>query len=388
MRATMRPPAALLASLLIAALLAGCTSPAPSPDEPGDASEPSYATMGFDGEHWPSLEGHRLVVLDHGAFPAFGTAAAAFENLTGARVEQRSADDTGSALNLLLHERGDPTFDVLYGLDNILLHRAIEAEALEPYEPLLADRVQDEYLFFDPDEVGWPATPVDHGFIAINYDPRHEALGDTNLTLDGLPDHADLFVTQDPRTSTPGLGFVLVTIATYGEDGWQDYWTRLFEGGVLVTAGWSEAYEQHFSAGYGVDFGGLGDKPIVTSYTESPAYEHYFGRPVEDLARVITEPGSTFHQVQTMAIVKGAKNPVAAQAWIEFTLTDAFQELAAPENAVYPVVEGIDVDATYGDVDPEPGTFEPVDLDYRTIGENLEDWVGVWVDLCEAHDCA
>ena len=409
-----RTRALLVLPLLLAATLAGCATDTPDDDDtpvtttpsgtptstpptttptPGARTPGAYEALGFDGDTWPRLDGVTLTILDHGAFGAFDDAKKAFENLTGATVEHVEADDTGSALNLAVQEKGDPTFDVIYGIDNVLYARAVDAGIFEPYKPLLADRIASEYVFFAPDgDDAWHATPVDHGTIAINWDPNHDTMQGVDIqSLDDVKEHAGLFVTPDPRTSTPGLGFLLATIATYPEGAeydWRDYWNDLFANGVLVTSGWTEAYEQHFSAGYGVYYGGAADKPIVTSYTSSPAYEHYFERPENELANVLTAPNSTFRQVQTMGIAKGTPNIAAAQAWIEFTLTDAFQALAAPGNAVYPVVESVSTDDTYGDVDPAPGSFEPAQFDYRELGANLEGWVRAWVDLCEAANCA
>ena len=372
----------LLATLVLASLtLAGCH------DDTADDAR-SYAELGFDGETWPRLDGITITVLHHGDFAAFDDAAARFHELTGARVEEVAANDAGGAVNRLLLEAGDPTFDIVYGIDNVLLSRA--GGATLPYTPLLAERVPEQYVFFDAET--WPATPVDHGYVAVNWDPRHAALDNTTLvTLDDVAAHADLFVTQDPRTSSPGLGYLLATIATYGETGeftWKDHWTALFEGGVLVTSGWSEAYENHFSGGYGADIGGQADRPIATSYSTSPAYEAYFERPADRLAEVITAPGSTFHQIQTMAIARGTPHLAAAQAWIEFILTDGYQSLIAANMAVYPVVADVSTDAVFGDHDPVPGSFEPADLDSATIGTELARWVSDWTDLCEAHDCA
>lgn len=404
----MRPSLILRrAVLLCALLLVGCLEGQRGPSAEEQAS---YASLGFDGQDatgrdaaaWPNLAGTALTVLDHGAFTAFDDAARQFEALTGVEVVHVEADDTGSALSRAMLERGDPSADVLYGLDNVLLLRAQRSGVLQPYTPLLAPRVAPEYVFFEDDP--WPATPVDHGYIAINWDPRHASLdgGDGITSLDDVRDHAGLFVTEDPNLSSVGLGFLLATIATYGDadgnaassgpqagspGGWQAYWQDLFDGGVTVTSGWTEAYEQRFSAGYGPSIGGRGDKPIVTSYTQSPAYEHFFGRDESVLAQPLVAPHSTFRQVQTMAILAGTPRLAAAQAWVEFTLTDAFQELAAPGNAVYPVVAGVDANATYGGIDPEPGTFEPADIGFQTAGSHLQAWLAQWTDLCDRNRC-
>lgn len=386
-----RPLRSIVSGILLVAMLAGCSQP----DGSRDRDNQSYVSMGFDGrdvagrdpDAWPDLDGTTLTILDHGAFSAFGDAAALFENLTGAKVEHIEANDAGSALNRAILDRHAPSADVIYGIDNVLLARAEDVGILQPYRPVLAGRIQQAYLFFDADGQ-WPATPVDHGYIGINWDPGHAALRNSTIdSLDDVRNHAGLFVTEDPNTSSVGLGFLLATIATYGETGWKPYWADLFDGDVLVTAGWTEAYEQHFSGGYGTDLGGKGDKPIVSSYTESPAYEAFYGRPADRLAIPLTAPKSTFQQIQTMAILNGTDDLAAAQAWIEFTLTDAFQELAAPGNGVYPVVSAVDVNATYGSIDPEPGTFTPAVFRYSDIGANLERWLAEWTALCEAHEC-
>ncbi len=370
----MRPTPALLAALLFP--LAGCLG--------GDGTPTTYAEMGFDGEFWPDLHGAKVVVLDHGAFDyAFGPAKEAFEALTNGTVEHVAAQDAGDALNRAIREKARPSFDVVYGVDNALLWKAVQEGAFQPYKPLLADRINASYVFFDV-EGPWHATPVDHGYIAVNVDPR------ANLTVADLYDlraHAGEFVTEDPRTSTPGLGFLLATIATFPERpglyDWKDYWADLLEGGARVTADWTTAYTQHFTGGYGrYEEGFAGVRPIVTSYTTSPAYEVFYGS--ELLNQNLLADGSTFHQIQTMGIAANTRNLAAAQAWVEFTLTDAFQDLAAEYNAIYPVVDGRDVSTVYGGLDPAPGTFAPADFTYEELGQNLEGWIEEWVAVYEA----
>lgn len=385
----MRPLPLLLAASLLAVALAGCSLPAPAGGATNTTSgRPAYQAAGFDGVVWPRLDGVTLTILDHGAFGAFEDAKRLFENRTGATLVHVEADDSGAVLNRAVQEKGDPTFDVIYGIDNVLWTRAVEEGVFEPYTPLLGGRVQRELLFFDAKQA-WPATPVDHGFVAVNWDPAR--VNGSLATLDDVRARAGEFATPDPRTSTPGLGFLLATIATYPEGAaydWKDYWSDLFDGGVLVTSGWTEAYEQHFSAGYGVDYGGRGDKPLVTSYTTSPAYEAYFGRDAGALARPLVAPHATFHQVETMGIAKGTRNLAAAQAFIEFALTDEFQALVAPGMAVYPVVANVSVEDTFGEHDPEPGTFQPAPYTAQDLGANVERWVREWTALCEAKDCA
>ena len=149
------------ASLLIALACAGCVDDEPDrrtladlgfeipaemigPDRPLSATE-------ID---WPDFTGRTLRILDHGAFDwAFAEAAPLFENLTGARVVHTAASDTGSALNTAVLEVGDPSHDILYGIDNALWRRAVEAGVFAPYTPVLAGRVPAERVFFEMPDV-------------------------------------------------------------------------------------------------------------------------------------------------------------------------------------------------------------------------------------------
>lgn len=363
-----------------AALLAGCINPFADQKE----STITYEEMGFDGTTWPDLHGANVVVLDHGAWAyIYEPAKERFEALTNGTLEHIAAADTGDALNRAIREKDRPTFDVVYGLDNAYLPTAVAAGALQPYKPHLSDRIEPAYVFFDANGT-WHATPVDHGYMAVNVDPR------ANLTIRTLTDvrnHAHQFVTQDPRTSSPGLGFLIATIATYGEGtayDWQDYWRELLQRGATLTPDWTTAYVNHFTGGYGQwEAGFTGTKPLVTSYTTSPAYEQFYG--AERLNGLVLTPRSTFHQIETVALAAHPRDLAAAQAFIEFCLTKDFQDLHAEFNAVYPVVAGANVSNIYGGADPPPGTFQDAGIDYERLGANVERWVEEWTDLYEAH---
>ena len=87
-----------------------------------------------------------------------------------------------------------------------------------------------------------------------------------------MPRYRNLLVVENPATSSPGLAFLLATVARFGEDEWQDYWRALRANGVLAVDGWEEAYTQQFSGAAGSP----GKRPIVVSYATSPAAEVIF----------------------------------------------------------------------------------------------------------------
>lgn len=103
-------------------------------------------------------------------------------------------------------------------------------------------------------------------------------------TLEDLidPAYKDLLVVENPATSSPGLAFLMATIAHFGEDDWQAYWAALHANGALVVDGWSQAYYEQFTVGSG----GTGGRPLVVSYTTSPPADMLFATDGR------TEPGS------------------------------------------------------------------------------------------------
>ena len=96
-----------------------------------------------------------------------------------------------------------------------------------------------------PDELKLDASnrllPVDYGFVNLNADAAWFEAAGTPLpeTLDDLtkPEYAGLLVAPNPATSSPGLAFLLTTIARFGEDGYLDYWQALRDNDVLITGG-------------------------------------------------------------------------------------------------------------------------------------------------------
>ena len=87
-------------------------------------------------------------------------------------------------------------------------------------------------------------------------------------TLDDLtkPAYKGLLVVENPATSSPGLAFLLATVAKYGDDGWRDYWEKLRANDVKVVDGWEQAYNSEFSRG-----AGKGDLPAGRVVRVEPA---------------------------------------------------------------------------------------------------------------------
>jgi thiamine transport system substrate-binding protein len=372
----MNPRACLAVAIALAQMLSGCL---------GNASECS-STGPTD------FAGQELRVLDHGAFRFIRPL---FENQTGARLIQLRGDDAGTALQQAIDSKGNPVADVIFGIDNALFFRAARAGILEPYASPRLEHLDLPRQRLDDFRYNGHllATPVDHGFINVNYDARlaqeHEA-EKLPTTLHDLarPEWARQFVTQDPRTSTPGLGFLIATVATFGETGpytYLDYWRDLLRNGVLITSGWTEAYVVHFSAGYGQwEDGFVGDRTIVTSYTTSPALEAYFGDGTPPSVS-LEPPRGVFHQVETVAILRCTQQLPLARTFVDLLLGPEFQGQTSERMAMYPVARNASVIHTFPTLATPPAQLDPAPFTSAQLDAGLARWVEAWANLYREH---
>ena len=231
-----------------------------------------------------------------------------FEEATGIKVELVAAGDAGQVLARVIEEKEAPRADIIIGIDNHLLPKAIQADVLEVYKPAGASRIKPG-LVLDPQ---WRLTPFDWSTFAIIWDSELLAVPPSSLEDLTKPEYRKKLILMDPRTSTPGLGFLAWTKAVYGND-LADYWKRLAPSVLTMAPGWD--------TGYGLFT--RGEAPLVLSYTTSAAYHAEYetaGR-----YRALEFPEGHPVQIEGAGIIKGAKNRKAAEAFLDFMLSPDFQ---------------------------------------------------------------
>lgn len=252
--------------------------------------------------------------------------------------------------------------------------RALDAGIYEPYASPLLAKIPSEFQLDLQDR----ALPVDYGDICINYDKAYFAAHALTVptSLEDLvkPGYKDLLVVENPATSSPGLAFLLATVAHFGETGYLDYWRSLRLNGVVVVDGWETAYYTNFSGS-----SGHGPQPMVVSYNSSPAAEViYASSPLTDAPTAsVFGPDTCFRQVEFVGILKGTPHLDLAQKFVDFMLSQKFQEDIPLQMFMYPV----NTDASlppeytrYARTAPQPATLDP-----GVIAANRDKWIADWI---------
>ncbi|MFI5619256.1 thiamine ABC transporter substrate binding subunit [Streptomyces sp. NPDC051567] len=361
MSTTKKFTGALLATALGVTTLGACGSGEKKAAETGGAAKPEAVTL-----------------VSHDSFDVSDTVLKEFEQQSGYTVKVLKSGDAGTALNQEILTKGSPRGDVFFGVDNTLLSRALDNGVFVPYEAKGLGEVKPEYVLDQQHRV----TPVDSGDVCVNYDKQYFA--DKKLappqTLDDLikPEYKNLLVTENPATSSPGLGFLLASVGKYGEEGWKEYWGKLRANGVEVVDGWEQAYNGRFSGSAGGKKA-KGDRPLVVSYASSPPVEVLYADPQPAEAPTGVATGTCFRQIEFAGLLKGAKNEEGGKALLDFLIGKKFQEDLPLKMFVNPVVKNAvlpELFTQHGVVVEKPENVAP-----QTIAENREQWVKAWTSL-------
>ncbi|MCY7298255.1 MAG: thiamine ABC transporter substrate-binding protein [Ilumatobacteraceae bacterium] len=329
--------------VLLAGLAAGLVLAACGNDEDRSSGTPATIT---------------LVAYD--SFPTKDTplneALAVFTADTGIAVNIVTAGDAGTMVAKAVLTAGNPEGDVMWGVDNTLLSAATEGKVFE----------------------GQPSE-VDFGDVCVNYDIAWFADRDVEppTTMDDLllPEYKDLLVVQNPATSSPGLAFLMATIAHTGEASWQQFWTDLRANGVEVVDSWDSAYYERFSGAAG----SAGDKPLVVSYGSSPPAEVVFADPPRDDAPTGVVGATCFRQIEYAGVLRGTKHPDEAAQLTAFLLSEPFQKELPLTLFVYPANPSVtlpEVFTKFAVVPTNPFTFDP-----ETIAANRQQWQDQWTQI-------
>jgi len=342
---------ALLVLILLFSLIAGCTTINPATQE------------------------RTLTVMTHDSFAISQELITQFESEHAVKVSFIRSGDTGAALNQAILSKQNPLADVLYGVDSTFLTRALEEGIFEAYEsPLLADIP--EQFKIDPNHF---ALPVNYGDVCINYDKAYFESHHLTIpsSLEALTDteYRGLLVVQNPATSSPGLAFLMATIAHFGDPGYLDYWQALAENDLVVVSDWETAYYTNFSGSTG-----RGAQPMVVSYGSSPAAEViYAEQELEEAPTAsIIGPNTCFRQIEFVGILKGSPNRDLAQTFIDFMLSVPFQEDIPLQMFVFPVNANAALPEAFLEHVQIPDT--PASLPPEIINTNREKWINAWID--------
>ncbi len=315
-----------------------------------------------------------LIVMTHDSFAISKDVVKNFETANNAKVSFLQSGDAGAVLNQAILTKDAPLADVLFGVDNTFLSRALDGDIFDAYEsPALKD-IPAEFKLDSSNR----ALPVDYGDVCLNYDKKYFTNHNLPIpqTLEDLakPEYKGLLVVENPATSSPGLAFLIATRVHF-DDGYLDYWKSLKANGVVVADGWETAYYTNFSAS-----SGKGAQTLVVSYASSPAAEVFFASTplTESPIGSIVASDMCFRQIEFVGILKNTPNRALAERFVDFMLSQKFQEDMPLNMFVYPVNPNANLPEVF--TKHAQVAAQPVVISYEDIAKNRDAWIEAWTE--------
>lgn len=322
-----------------------------------------------------------LVIVTYDVYALTDEVIEEFENETGISVTILKLNDAGSILDYLIQHQGREDVDLAIGMDNNFLGTAIEFDLLAESNVNQVGIRNDALGPYS----GPLATPFDMGYVCLNYD-TYQVDGENltvptslwNLTEEEWRGKVAL---PSPVTSSPGRAFMLATLDYFdwedGNDEFSSWWTAMKDNDVIITSGWSEAYETHYTGGYGeYTEGYIGDAHITVSYCHSPGVESWYNENWTKSAS-LDLPKTSFLQVEYAAAVNGG-NIEAASEFINYLISPEVNSLMPTENLMYSVLEGQDLPEENGYLLNSVIPQQPSQISMNDISENIELWLEEW----------
>lgn len=316
-----------------------------------------------------------------------------FEKTCGCRVRALPLGDGGQILTRLQldSEGGRSIAQLVVGLDPPAYRRARPwLEGWGSWRPPGWDRIRLE-VRREGIEDGF--LPYDYGFFAFMadtrrlVDPTGPSVGKFSWSIPRSfrellgPRWRRSLLIEDPRTSTPGLAFVLYAQTLLrGNAGRVEvppsmpiFWSAFRNQWLTLTPGWDQAY------GLFLD----GEAPLVWSYTTSQAFHEENGDLAHRYRAIVFDEGQPM-QVEGAALVRptGAlESPAASESpesglarrFLGFLLSPEVQAKVPLHGWMYPVREGITLPASFERV-PYPARIVRLPESPAAIAEALRSW--------------
>jgi len=309
-----------------------------------------------------------LTIYAYDSFVSYGlpdTTNKIFEQKYNCKVDYRTYGGVGATLNRLILEKKNPRADLFVGLNMNNLQKALDKDVFTSYRPGNYKVIPEKYRI----DKEWRVIPYDGpNSLAIIYDS--EKMKNPPKSFEDLlkPEFKGKLILEDPRTSSPGMGFLLWTIAVYGENGYIDYWKKFKPTIFHIYPNWTSAFDTAFVKNK--------EAPMVLSYDADPAYFYHDNQSTRYKA-VIPEEGGWL-QLEFAGIVKGTKHKKLAEEYLDFMLSKNFQKEIPLHQWTFPINKSIKMPRSF---DYAVKADKYVTLPAGDILNKSKVWLEKWIDM-------
>lgn len=318
---------------------------------------------------------------------AFDRAFEKYAKLPNNSVQVVFLEDSGNIITRADIEKENPQADVLIGIDNANIGIAREKNILQAYKANGLDKLEDGLV----DELApdYLLTPYDYGVISLWY-LNNKFAGSLNASKFNLSDLqnqtiANQLVVSNPALSSPGLGFLLHTIAVFGDketgidgviDGdWEQFWSNITaKNYAKIVPSWGDAFDLLYTE--------ESSRSMMVSYTTSPAYGNCLYNDNTTTSLLSNEGTGNnwgWRQIEGLGLVKNAPHEELGKKFIDWFIGDEVQSQIRLNQWMYPAVKSIQEPDCYDIVLPIDNIMPLNDyIPIEKLSANLDTWLDRW----------
>lgn len=285
----------------------------------------------------------------------------AFEKTCKCKVEFIEGSDSGIILQRLRIEGESLGADLVVGLDQFDLSKAIDEQK---WRSLSLGKL-DVYDSVKPALSNTYFVPYDWG--ALTFVARKDELSRVPTSLDDLlsPEFNKKIALQDPRTSSPGMQFLYWVVRTKGETEGFKYIAKMMEQAHSFSPTWSTAYGLFTNK----------QAKMAYSYVTSPLYHELEEKKKDYFAIPFNEPLPI--QFEFVGIPEFCHHCDLAEQFVNLMLSPQGQKIIMEKNYMLPVMKGVKENTPFANL-PSVKTMERFEvLSTTEVDRLLKRWTDI-----------
>ena len=284
-----------------------------------------------------------------------------FTNIFNCEVKVSKFSNALFMLEKTISEKDSTDIDMVFGIDNTLLFRALQDSLFFPYESNNLHNIYDD-LIFDKE---YRVSPVCYSNIAFIY--NNYVITDPPSTFGEMQDgkFKDQIIILDPRTSSIGRAMLFWSVSAFGRNGYGHYWRSIKDNVFSIFEDQDDAYNSFLA----------GEAPMIIGMDTTPIY-HIQHDNTDKYKSIIPKEGG-FKFIQGVGILNSSQKKYLAGKFVDFLLSSDFQEIITDEMWMKPANKKIKLPVDY-EILPQITNDYTNELSIRQTRWQYKEWIAKW----------
>lgn len=284
-----------------------------------------------------------------------------FTNIFKCEIKVTKFSNSLSMLDQAISEKDSTDIDLVFGIDNTLLFRALQDSLFFPYESNNLHNIDDD-LIFDKE---YRVNPVCYSNIAFIYNSY--IITDPPSTFGEMQDgkFKDQIILLDPRTTSIGRAMLYWSVAAFGRNGYGHFWRSIKDNVFSIFDDQNDAYNAFLA----------GEAPMIIGMDTTPIYHIQHDNTDKYKSTIPKEGGFKF--IQGVGILNSSQKKELAAKFVDFLLSLEFQEIITDEMWMKPANKKVKLPVDY-EILPQITNDYTNELSIRQTRWQYNEWIAKW----------